>query len=219
LPAYSRIGEPWWDDRPLAIVGAGPSIQGLDLTRIRDTGCRVLAVKQTVLDMPWADCGFGLHVQWPRDYKRELEASPVPLILALPLDEERTFHLDRPDVTYVRRGRDAGFSLDPESINSGGNSGYGAINLAVLKKARDVVLFGYDYDTLDGHHHYDGERYRHYNTGNAGYWVPWARLLDANVDYLTKIGMKVLNASLRSRLKAFPKLSHDDALAYLRSRA
>jgi len=42
-------------------------------------------------------------------------------------------------------------SDDPGAICSGGSSGFGAVNLAWLKRSRRMILLGFDYDTEKGH--------------------------------------------------------------------
>ena len=54
---YGKIGKPFWDDKPVAVVAGGPSLVDFDFEQLR--GAHVLAVKGSMFDIPWADAGFG----------------------------------------------------------------------------------------------------------------------------------------------------------------
>jgi len=58
-----------WSDRPVALVACGPSMAGFDLNRLRGL-CRIIAVKEMIFAMPWADEGFGLDLGWMSPSRR-----------------------------------------------------------------------------------------------------------------------------------------------------
>ena len=55
---FGKVSKPFWDDKPVAVVSGGPSLADFDFERLR--GAHVLAVKDMILSIPWADAGFGL---------------------------------------------------------------------------------------------------------------------------------------------------------------
>lgn len=204
-----------WSDRPVALVACGPSLAGFDLDRLKGL-CRVIAIKEMVFEMPWADEGFGLDLTWMSKARRqaELDVCTVPLVLAVP-DEGLDMDLPakRPGITFIERRRGETLSDDPKVIYSGGTSGFGALNLPFLRKAKDVFLFGYDYSTPGGRHHRDESRYP--KSQDHGHWASWARKYGFVVEQIKAVGMRVTNVGLSSALTAFPKVSHETALEML----
>lgn len=189
---------------------------GFDLERLHGL-CRVIAVKEMIFEMPWADEGFGLDLSWMSKARRqrELDACHVPLVLAISYENGGPLDLpaSRPGITYVERKRGDQLSDDPGAIYSGGTSGFGALNLPYLRKARSVFLFGYDYATMNGVQHHDESRYP--NAQKHGHWEAWARKFNLIAKQATAAGMFVTNVGLGSAIAAFPKVSHETALEML----
>jgi hypothetical protein len=147
-----------------------------------------------------------------RREKEYLSKLSMPLFLAIPEEEPHTFPFI-PNATYLRRLRFEGISFNPSHVQTGGNSGFAAFNFAVLKKAKMIFLFGYDY-TQD---HYCPERYTHQaRDHNSRYWPRWATNFSEAKAALDKAGIVVVNASMVSSITAFMKVSQDEALQYLR---
>jgi hypothetical protein len=213
LPPLSSIGEPWWDDKPLAIVGTGPSLKGFDFSRFNITGVRVLAVKEAIWDLPFAECVFSLDRPWINRQADLLRALAVPKVFAVEPEYGPCAEIE--GALYIMRSRFAGFSDDPAVIQSGGNSGFGAVNYAYLKKAKRIALFGFDY-TDKGGEHYCPERYHWYAPGqNARYWHNWGdNFIDCKAQ-LKAAGIAVMNASPISTVVAFEKCSIEDGLKWL----
>lgn len=213
---FGAVEPPWWDDKPLAIVGAGASLKGFDFRRLDRPDLRVLAVKTAWEDLPFAAACFGLDLPWiARDAHRLRELSRrMPLYLAVP---ERGPDVDRlpeiPDAIWLRQTRIMGaMSERPDTIETGGNSGFGALNLAYLKRARAVYLFGFDY----GGAPHDPSRYAHQQPGhNARYWPKWAANFLLALPQARAAGMAVVNASPSSVVTAFPRCDHETIFANL----
>lgn len=215
---FAPIEPPYWDDRPVAIVGAGPSLKGFDFKRLQGDW-HVLAIKQKYLDLPFADAVFGLDLPWIRNYGAQVVASGIPTYFSLPdtpFDElpERLRVPLVPGANYLRRQRSGDlFSTDHDTINHCGNSGFGGHNLAILKRAKHIVLFGFDYST-DGHD--KPEQYPWSPPGhNARYWPRWAESYGKVAPQLKSLGVITVNASINSKMIAFPKVNLDDGINLL----
>lgn len=103
-----------------------------------------------------------------------------------------------------------GFSLDPDRIHYGSNSGFQAINLAILFGARTIVLVGFD---MRGRTHFFGRHPLPLNQMDESrpgferyirYFVEAATTLPPHV--------RILNATPGSALTCFPMVTLDDAL-------
>ena len=218
-PIFGRVQEPLWDKRPVIIVGTGPSLKGFDLSSLTGLGW-ILACKESMFDLPHADAIFGLDLPWMRvrhDYlaQRALDGE-CEVYLAAP---EQTLHLfnNVPGAIYLKRlTTQHKFTMDPEAIECAGHSGFGAINLALLKRARELFLFGFDYTSG----HYNQPKYDEreaWGAASMNYFPRWAKTFDTTVDQLRRLDVKIWNASPDSNIIAYERISHDAALDRLRS--
>ena len=90
---------------------------------------------------------------------------------------------------------------------NGLNSGYAAINLAVLKKARRIYLLGFDMvpTAKDKTHWHDG--YPWNNGSSIVYYSRWAKLFDTIAKQLPD-GVEVINANENSGIDSFKKTTY-----------
>ena len=142
----------------------------------------------------------------------ELSALKMSLYLAI-TDTSR----NRPAITnaiYLQRVRShrVQLSTDPNKIECGRNSGFGAVNLAVHFNAKQIYLFGFDYQPNS---YYCPQRYAHKKPESGSHWPTWAKFYDCIKEQLISAGVSVINASPNSSITAFPKVSIDKALGDL----
>jgi hypothetical protein len=209
--SFARIGPPWWSDRPVAIVGNGPSLRGFDFERLR--GFHVLAVKGSMFNVPWAAAGFGLDIPRYVEWCGMLKRVPFVVYWATP---NISFLGSGPHANQVRflRRIDAPFMLsdDPHTVYSGGSSGYGALNVAWLKRAKRIALLGFEYNA-DAAGHADTRAFIDKSrVQDPGRWKQWAQNFGCIKRQLELAGVKVINAAPDSRITAFPKMTIEDAL-------
>jgi hypothetical protein len=211
---FSAVGEPYWGDRPVAIVGAGPSLHQFEFSRLRGPW-RVIAVNQKVWDLPWADACISIDIPWIRDQAARVVATmTMPVYVAGP-EYHQCPHV--PGMNYLKRSRTFGFSDAADTVEMGGTSGYAALNFAYLKRAKFVVLFGFDYSAARGDHD-KPEQYPWHPVGhNARYWPRWATNFAEALPQIERAGMKVLNASPESTISAFGRCTIEQGLAALRN--
>lgn len=108
--------------------------------------------------------------------------------------------INDPQVFLLHNYGVTGLSENPNGVHTGTNSGYQAINIAVLAGARRILLLGYDMHFPNGKSHWHGEHpikipEQHY----TGYTKQFATMLDQ----LKKLGVEVVNCSPGSALKYF----------------
>lgn len=211
LVQFSQIEPPWWDDMPCIVVGTGPSMKGFDFSKLQGLGY-ILAVKEAVWDLPFADACFGLDLGWMRRKQDDLRKLKMPLYLSVP--EGGKYHEQHiENAIYIRRLRRAdSFSEDPRYIESGGNSGFGAINLAFLKRAKLIFAFGYDYQGA----HYCAERYTHLPKDHNRRYLPrWGRAFHRVARQMTDSGVKMIVASMHTTIPCFERMTKHAALERL----
>ncbi len=210
LPELKKVEPPWWDDKPLAIVGTGPFLKGFDFSKFSIPGIRVLAVKEAIWDLPFADAVFALDRPWIIRQEAKLRTLMTPKIFAVEPEFYPCPVID--GALYILRSRFPGFSEKPDIIQSGGNSGFGAVNYAYLKRAKKIALFGFDY--VEGH--YCPERYDWYKPGqNERYWKNWGDNFNDCKPQIAAAGMDIINASPKSTVTAFRKCTIEQGIEWL----
>jgi hypothetical protein len=115
-------------------------------------------------------------------------------------------------------GTDAG-GLAPtlDRIHTGKNSGYQAIGLAYLFGAARVVLLGFDFMVgPKGEHHWHGNHPKGLGNGGAMRYSTWARCMDVLANDLKRTDCVVVNASRRTALRCFQRVTLEDALDEVR---
>lgn len=103
-----------------------------------------------------------------------------------------------------------GLSLDCRAILTGRNSGYQALNIAVLAGAKKIVLLGYDMRFDGGKQHWFGE---HPIRNTEAEFATYAKRFRSTLPQLKTLGVEVLNCSPISLIDAFPKVTIEAALA------
>jgi hypothetical protein len=215
---YGRISKPYWDDKPVAVVAGGPSLVGFDFEQLR--GAHVLAVKGAMFDIRWADAGFGLDMPRYTEWRDRIANLEGRIYWAVP--EEwlpRTGPPPSKNVTFLKRLAGEQLSEDPSEIYGGGTSGFGALQICIHKKAKRIVLFGFDYngdyDANAGFRHND-QHYVRRREQVAANWELWATHFDVYVPYFRAHGIEVVNACPQSAIRVFQKMTLEDGVGMLR---
>ena len=204
MDVYGKINKPFWDDKPVAVVGGGPSLSDFDFERLR--GAHVLAVKRSIFDIPWADAGFAL------DYCRDKLATMQSRIYwAVRENQLASAGPPSKNITLLKRMDGQRLSDDPGVIYGGGTSGFGALQVCIHKRAKQIVLFGFDYDGSSNAPTGFGQEKR--RAQNAANWAAWAEHFRVYVPYLTAHGISVVNASPLSAITCFQKVALQDGVA------
>jgi hypothetical protein len=218
MDVYGKIGKPYWDDKPVAIVAGGPSLIGFDFEQLR--GAHVLAVKGSLFDIPWADAGFGLDMPRYRDWRGRLAELRSRVYWAVPEDQlEKTGPPPSRNITFVKRLNGQGISSDPGEVYGGGTSGFAALQVCLHKQARRIILFGFDYagdyDSSNGFRHNE-RHYERRRAQNIYNWQSWASHFDIYIPHLKRHGIDVRNACPASAIRCFQKVTLQDGVNLLK---
>lgn len=202
-PAFSTVPR-IWDGATAVCLATGPSLTPADVAACRGRA-KVIAIKDAIDLAPWADvlygCGADSGQWWPRNGDR-LATFPGLRFTLDPLAAKWA--------QVLTIGPELGLSADPDTLCHGRNSGYQAINLAVLLGATRVLLLGYDLQPGPrGESHVHGDH-------------PWRAPLpfDAFLAAFSSIaapleaaGVTVINCTRRTALTVFPQMPIEEALA------
>lgn len=115
-----------------------------------------------------------------------------------------------PGATYLGRDRATpGLSDDPGALAIHGTSGFAALNVAYLRRAKRIILLGFDLTPGRCHDAHDcgAEQISAYRR--------WAQMFDQALPQLRRAAIHVFNGSRASAITAFPRMSIDTALQAL----
>lgn len=101
-----------------------------------------------------------------------------------------------------------GFSTDRTTLHYGGNSGFQAINLALLKGATRVVLVGFDMRVVAGARHFFGDHPE--PLSNAADYRKFVRHFERAA---RECRVPIVNATPGSALDCFERVDLDDEIA------
>jgi hypothetical protein len=205
-----RVDDWWpqWRGETIAIIGSGPSAKkaGVDRLQYRT---RVIAINESWQLAPWADMIYACDGNWWKlhDGLKRFKGLKVTYDTQA-CDLYRDLHrIEIPD-----RKSDE-LLLEPLGyVGAGGNSGFQALNLAVQLGGKRILLVGYDM-RVDLGEHWHPRHYPPLSNPHPNDNLPrWRAALDKAHGFLAQHGIEVVNCSPVSLLKAYPKMTIEEAL-------
>jgi hypothetical protein len=202
-----------WPGETVVCVASGPSLTVEDVDAVRGRA-RVIVINRSIELAPWADVWYAADAKlWKWAYRGEGDWQAVKKIAGEFAGRKYAVTTESakwPGVQVIGRAGSTGLSLDPAKLALGANSGYQAINLAVLLGASRILLLGYDMrlgKNSRQHWHPDHPMKMRspYQTFQAAYPTLVAPLKAA--------GVEVINCSRDTALTCFPRMPIADALA------
>jgi len=199
---------PRWSDGTVIVAAPGPSLTR-EVAAACNTGRPVLAVGDAWRRLPWAEVLYHCDSAWWRHHKG------APGFQGERWSSHDAGINDKSDVAArypvrIIAGKPGStFSRDPSVIHYGKNSGFQAINLAILMGARRIILVGVDMQVRDGQRHFFGDHPKSLRNG-ATYrsWVPIFRNAARHLE-----GVEIINATPGSALDCWPVMTIGEALA------
>lgn len=193
----------WWPDwrgECTAIVASGPSIKNTDLSALRDR-IHVIAIKVAIDLCPWADVCYGCDAPWWIDRKGLPKYSGIKIHHGQAASQFQNMHRCEIDISS-----DHILVEQPMKIGNGGNSGFQALNLAVQFGATDIILIGMDCHERGGTHWYGRNKWPNANNPMGTNYARWIKGFETAKRDLSTLGIDVINASVESELRCFPKM-------------
>lgn len=209
---------PDWSDRAVAIVASGPTAKLEDYEQLRGRAA-VLAVKENVELVPWADVVYGCDQAWWL-HKRGLPNFPgirvawaAQAVGRFPTIHKIEIETSQDKVFPVERRRYRMVFDRPGTIGNGGNSGYQAVNLAAQFGAKKIILVGFDMQERGGVHWYGRNRWEKAGNPDSGSFKRWREAFEIAAQDLEDRGVHVINVSPLSALSCFRRGTIKGALA------
>jgi hypothetical protein len=179
-------------------------------------GWRIVAVQDSYKLMPFADAMYGCDPRW-WDIHKDCAGFQGEKWSTHEDDDanHKLVQADAYGIRLVKGVQGDEFSVQPDRISYGSNSGFQAINLALLKGCKQIVLVGYDMRTVKGQRHFFGQHPKGlHNSIDFEGLVPhfaWA------AKHL-RGGVQIVNATPESSLNCFPMIPLEDCLAQVAGR-
>jgi hypothetical protein len=204
-----------WEGKTAVLIAGGPSLTQEQVALVRRAreagGVRVIVVNDAYRLAPWADICYFADSQW-FDWHRSR-----PEFVAFAGEkcsiQNTGMNVDDPVVHLLRNKHfplhGEGISLDPGALATGRNSGFQALNLAILAGAKTIILLG-----IDGQKAPDGKT--HWHNGHPepspeAVYECYRRAFSAGERDIAATGTRVINASPNSAI-GFEKMALADAL-------
>lgn len=178
--------------------------------RKRRSDLRVIAVNDAHRLLPEADILYACDARWWDFHKgvQAFEGERWTQTAAGGSDCAKRWGLE------LVEGRPGNIpSLSGGAITHGGNSGFQAVNLAALQGARRIILLGFDMGCApDGRRHFFGN-HEDARLNVLPAFRLFVKAFTVAAPVYREAGVEILNASRRSALTCFPKISLEPALA------
>lgn len=199
----SELGDNAWEGRRCFIVGGGPSLKKFDWSKLDKE--LVIAVNRSFEKCNNPEILFSGDPRfWQYMFAGTLGDEPTKAFdtfegLKVGIDRAYVFPESIKTVPYASK---FGWSFD-EGVALGLNSGFAALNLAVLLGANPIYLLGFDMRGSNGKQtwHHDG-----YPTNNgANVYPEYIKEFERIAPELAERGIEVINLNKNSSLKCFKK--------------
>jgi hypothetical protein len=205
-----------WIGATAVLIGGGPSltreqVAQVELVREQRRALRVIAVNDAYRLAPFADICYFADSEWWGWHKDRPDFQAFAGQKCSISDSGG--NIKDPAVHILRnangRGHSFGLSLDPKQIVTGSNSGYQALNIAVLAGAKTILLLGFDAREPTGKTHWFGD---HPKREPIAAYAEYRKAFSAGERAILAAGVKVVNCSPGSAIDSFPKMDLEDAL-------
>ncbi len=202
---------PLWRGETITILADGPSLtqEQVDMVRGRT---RVIAINSSYKLAPWADILYACDANTWAANKGAPEFKGIKVGLAWNATKGILHNgwagITYSDIRYLSDTGTNGLELAPNSVRTGGNSGYQSINMAVHLGVKRILLLGYDMKSKDEKHHWFNQPP---DTKPPPYSM-WLNAFETIAEPLKKIGVEVINCTPDSALKVFPMMKLEEAV-------
>jgi hypothetical protein len=215
---------PSWEGQTVAIICTGPSLNKNDLDLVR--GCKTIAVNDAYLVAPWADVLYaaddrwwawqlsGVVKSWPWVTFTKQQVSE-----AIRAFKGQTVTIEHPTVSkfpqfVLKNDGGDGLSERPDAVRTGQNSGYQALNIAILSGAKKILLLGYDMHYPNGKSHaHNGHEVK---IAEHSY-IRYAKNFSSMQHQLRNLDVQVINCTPGSKINCFTFSTVEKELAGLQS--
>lgn len=161
--------------------------------------------------MPWADILYGCDARWWEFHQgTDFEGEKWSTHGDAQGNNDKRAVAEQFGVNLIQglSANDKGFSTDPAVIHYGDNSGYQALNLAVLLGSPYIVLVGYNMSRPGGKAHFFGDHPP--GLTNQDDYEKWVYLFHRAAEHCD---VTIINATPDSAITCWPQMTISEAIA------
>ncbi len=199
---------PDWRGQVVVVVASGPSAKDVPLS-LGKGRAKFIAINNSVLLAPWADCLYACDWKWWRKHRWLWEGAKCPLLVSQDRIAVEVF--PRIKRVNAKRACEALQFAAMGEICWAGNSGLQAVNLAAQWGASRIVLVGFDM-RLDHGAHWHGKHRTGMSNPSDKSVARWLARTEAAAAVLATRGIDVVNCSPISALTSYRKTDFASAL-------
>ena len=183
------------------VVASGPSLTQEQIDYAKDKVDLSIAVNDAIYLMPWADILYSGDNRWWNHHGPELTWYEGERLCAA---------RDNKYSTMIQGvGGRGGFLKD--RVRFGGNSGFAALNLALLRGGTQIILLGFDLGhEEEGAKHFFGEHPENLNVESP--YARWREDFIIAAPSIVEFNAKVINCTEGGYLNCFPKAKITEVL-------
>lgn len=195
---------PTWRGQTVVVAAPGPSLT-LSVAEMCH-GFRAIAVQDAWRRVPWADVLYGCDAAWWRYHNGCPEFAGEKWSTHDTGNNDKSGAATAYSLRLVEGKPGNTFSTDPAIVHYGNNSGFQAVNVALLKGASRVVMVGFD---MRGAHFF-GQHPKPLR--NPTSFASFIRSFNVASKHLPA-GVTIVNATPGSDLRCFPIMTVSEALS------
>lgn len=201
------IADRRWEGSRVIVAASGPSLT-TEVAAICG-GEKVLAVNDAVRLFPKAEVLYSCDAAWWEfnKFMPEFRGERWTSHSISPKNSKTAFD-KRTDMKIIEGKNGIGFSRDPKFIHYGNNSGFQAVNLAILFGAIEIVLVGFDMKKKENKTHFFGEHTAPLRATHS--FTSWINNFSEAAKRLNSV--RIINSTPDSALKCFPYIPLEVAL-------
>ena len=203
MPKVSKI-EKLYDGAHAIVAAPGPSLTQEVVETIREVKDKyaIIGVGDAYRRIDFLDEHYACDARWWKVHGKDVN-DKFPGLRSWCHDEEGMQY-----GAYKIEGRHKnGFSLNPEFIHFGSNSGYQTLNLCWLWGIRKIILVGFNMQKVGGHTHFFKDRHPTLSISS-----PYPSFVKKYLTIQSDIRNTIINCTPNSALTAFHKAGLKETL-------
>jgi len=188
-----------WAGETVLCIGGGPSLAPAAIAAARGR-CRAIAINNSYGIAPWAEICYFADARWWEWHKDKPEFRAFRG-QKVTIGDGTGMMVSDPAVHMLHNYGADGLSEQPNGLHTGSNSGYQAVNIAVLAGAGRILLAGYDMKFAGARSHWHGG---HPTRMPEDAYTRYATRFASMLPQLARLGTRVINCTPGSAITCFP---------------
>ncbi len=192
----------------IIIIAGGPSLTKADVKLAEKSGYPIMGINNAYQICEKLTYLYACDPKWWGKHHESGKGLPVKKYA---LESESKNWTPYSDIKYLKNAGESGVSFEWPYIYTGKNSGYQAINLAILLGYNLIILLGYDMQDTNGKTHWHG-LHEGLNNPDAQQFEKWRSYYNQLASLLSDTSIGIINTTRETALECFPKMDLEAAI-------